>query len=534
MCVLTAACLVSANASAQRVRRGPYLQIGAPTSMTVVWRTDVATTGKVEYGTAVGSLSLSATDNKTHTQHEVRLTGLQPGTRYYYRVGTATAALAGGDAQHFFDTSPATGSATRFRLWVVGDSGTGGSMQKKVRDTMLTYVGADRPNLYLHMGDMAYSDGKDAEFQTNFFDIYQNILRNTVCWPTMGNHEGHNANSNTQTGPYYDAYALPKAAEAGGLPSGTEAYYSFDHANVHFVVLNSYDISRKVADPMLTWLKSDLASTKQPWIVAFFHHPPYTKGSHDSDTEGNLVDMRENALPILEAGGVDLVLAGHSHVYERSWLLSGAYATPSRYDASLIVDKGDGKLKGTGAYRKPATAGKGAVYVVAGHGGTGVSSKGKHPLMYFTEVQNGSCVVDVNGNTLTLVNVRHDGQLTDNFTIVKGSGPVAADGGVPPQRDGGGPAREAGGPIGDGAPIAGDGGIPPQRDGSGPLTDGATPAGDGASVGAGDGGGKAEGCSCQTASRPVPSTGYLLLALAALGLARSARRRRARAPSLRR
>ena len=51
---------------------------------------------------------------------------------------------------------------------------------------------------------------------------------------------------------------------------------------------------------MLTWLQNDLASTAQPWIIAFFHHPPYSKGSHDSDTEIELREMRQNALPILE------------------------------------------------------------------------------------------------------------------------------------------------------------------------------------------------------------------------------------------
>jgi 3',5'-cyclic AMP phosphodiesterase CpdA len=64
---------------------------------------------------------------------------------------------------------------------------------------------------------------------------------------------------------------------------------------------------------MLSWLEADLANTLQPWIIAFWHHPPYSRGSHDSDFEIELLEMRENALPLLEAGGVDLVLCGHSH-----------------------------------------------------------------------------------------------------------------------------------------------------------------------------------------------------------------------------
>ena len=63
--------------------------------------------------------------------------------------------------------------------------------------------------------------------------------------------------------------------------------------------------------PMAVWLKQDLESTSQDWIIAFFHHPPYTKGSHNSDnptgSDRELLEMREGILPILEAGGVDLV-----------------------------------------------------------------------------------------------------------------------------------------------------------------------------------------------------------------------------------
>ena len=78
--------------------------------------------------------------------------------------------------------------------------------------------------------------------------------------------------------------------------------------------------------------------------------------------------MREDVLPILEAGGVDLVLGGHSHIYERSYPLLGAYSTPTPDFGTLlssgnILDTGDGDPSGNGAYQN------GTVYVVAGHGG---------------------------------------------------------------------------------------------------------------------------------------------------------------------
>ena len=50
------------------------------------------------------------------------------------------------------------------------------------------------------------------------------------------------------------------------------------------------------------WAREDALATDQDWVVAFWHHPPYTKGSHDSDSGSIESDMRENALPILEVG----------------------------------------------------------------------------------------------------------------------------------------------------------------------------------------------------------------------------------------
>src|SRR5690606_5047515 len=106
--------LLAQPALAARVTRGPYLQMGSDTAVTVVWRTDVPTTAKVTYETA-GSPAAVVESTREATQHELRITGLTPSTRYAYRVGTTAETLAGGDERHFFVTAPATGTRTRFR-----------------------------------------------------------------------------------------------------------------------------------------------------------------------------------------------------------------------------------------------------------------------------------------------------------------------------------------------------------------------------------------------------------------------------------
>ena len=125
------------------------------------------------------------------------------------------------------------------------------------------------------------------------------MLRKSVLWPTIGNHDLFDGTA--QTWPYYDNFTLPTLAEAGGVASGTESYYSFDYANIHFVVLDSQNANRLPGGDMLTWLALDLAATTQNWIIAYWHHPPYSKGSHDSDAPSGvdlpLKEMREFAAP---------------------------------------------------------------------------------------------------------------------------------------------------------------------------------------------------------------------------------------------
>jgi hypothetical protein len=425
--------LFGAPALAAVIQRGPYLQTGTPTSVVVKWRTDAGSTSRVLYGTQPTNLTTAASNSTSTTNHEVTLTGLQPATRYYYSVGDGTTILAGG-SDYTFLTPPLAGTAVPTRIWAIGDAGTADSNARAVRDAYKTFTGSTPTNLWLMLGDNAYTDGTDSDFQSAVFTMYPEMLRKSVVWPTLGNHDAHSADSGSQSGPYYSIFTLPKRGEAGGLASGTEAYYSYDYGNIHFVCLDSSDSSRSSTGAMLNWLKADLDATDQTWIIAYWHHPPYSKGSHDSDSEANLKDMRQNALPILEQRGVDLVLGGHSHSYERSFLLDGHYGSSSTLTSAMKLDGGDGRTDGTGAYAKespgPAPH-EGAVYVVAGSSGKtdGVSH---HPAMYIWMSTLGSMVIDVNGSRMDAKFLSSSGSVRDHFTIIKGSStpppspPVAA------------------------------------------------------------------------------------------------------------
>jgi hypothetical protein len=415
-------------AQAATLTRGPYLQLGTESSIVVRWRTDTATDSRVRYGALPGSLGFVVDVAVSTTQHEVTLSGLAPDTVYYYAVGSTTQILAGDDADHFFLTAPSPGTAKPTRIWVLGDSGTADSNARAVRDAYYSFSGSRHTDLWLMLGDNAYSSGTDSEYQAAVFNMYPTMLRKSVLWPTLGNHDGGSADSGTQTGPYYDIFTLPKGGEAGGLASGTEAYYSFDYGNIHFIVLDSFDSSRSPTGAMMSWLAADAAATNRDWIVAYWHHPPYSKGSHDSDSSSGLREMRENALPILEAAGVDLVLAGHSHSYERSFLIDGHYGSSSTLQPSMVLDGGDGRPTGDGAYRK-ASSGlgphEGAVYTVAGSSGKTGGGSLDHPVMVVSLDVLGSLVLDVQGNRLDATFLRSTGVVADTFTIEKGCGSVA-------------------------------------------------------------------------------------------------------------
>src|SRR6266571_2142120 len=425
--VIVLALCQSVLAATVSVKRGPYLQTGSSTSVTVKWRTDVSTDSCVRYGTSSSSLSSQTCSSTSTTDHVVKLSSLSSNTKYYYSIGTSAGSIAG-DSTYFFLTAPQTGTTKATRIWVLGDAGTNSSSQRAVRDAYYTYTGSRHTDLWLMLGDNAYPDSTDSDYQAAVFNMYPTVLRKSVLWPTFGNHEAHTASSSSQSGTYYDIFTLPKSGEAGGVASGTEAYYSFNYGNIHFVCLDSTDSNRSPSGAMLTWLKSDLAANTQQWLIAFWHHPPYSKGSSDSDTDSTLAQMRQYALPILEDYGVDLVLSGHSHSYERSYLLDRHYGKSNTLTSSMILDSGDGREDGSGAYEKPdvLTPHKGAVYTVAGSAGQTGGGSLNHPAMCISLDVRGSLVLDIDGSRLDAKFLSSTGVVQDDFTIVK------EDSGTPP------------------------------------------------------------------------------------------------------
>ena len=424
------------DAKAQSIVRGPYLQLGTPTSMIVRWRTDVPSETRLEYSLSPDALTSDSKNSGVSsisglkqsgptTEHEVLISGLAPQTRYYYRVLSKDRVIAGGDLEHYFVTSPLGGDEP-VRIWAVGDAGISARIpsgedpgQAAVRDAFLKMYPIGSFHFFMMLGDNAYYTGSDDEYQRGVFNPYRNVLRSAVTWSTQGNHD-YSARA------YYPVFSFPTRGESGGIPSGTEYYYSFDHGNVHFIVLNSEVKDNSFRASMVSWLRQDLAANNKDWTVALWHHPPYSKGQHDSDkestSEGRVVWMRTNIVPILEAAGVDLVLSGHSHSYERSKFLSGHYGLSSALSERDVVVPGDGHDDQGRPYTKPQMKPlphSGTVFVVAGSSGEVLPSPLNHPAMVVSLHKLGSMYLDFDVNELNAKMIGADGSLEDYFTIRK-------------------------------------------------------------------------------------------------------------------
>ncbi len=415
--------------------RGPYLQMGNQTAVTLRWRTSVATDTRLEAGTVYGTYSIAANDAAAVTEHEIRITGLLPDTKYYYRFGSSTQVLQSG-TDNFFKTSPPADTKRRIRIVAYGDCGRNdNTYQPTTLSAYNNYVGSNPAEVLLLLGDNAYNNGTDAEFQSNYFNVYSSsILKNHQLFPSPGNHDYANsaARQADHNIPYNSIFTTPSAAQCGGIASGTEAYYSWDWGNIHFLSLDSYGLENsgttRLYDTLgaqVTWIKKDLAANTKSWVIAYWHHPPFSMGSNNGDTQAEMINIRQNFIRILERMGVDLIICGHSHDYERSYLLKGYYGSEASFNpATHTLSTSSAKYDGSASscpYTTISGANHGTVYVVSGSAGASgtIQSGYPHNAMPYSVNDGGSFYFEIEDNRLDAKFIRRTGVVWDNFTVLK-------------------------------------------------------------------------------------------------------------------
>lgn len=420
--------------------RGPYLQVASPHSMMIRWRTDVATRSRVQYGVKAGKLSVVKDDSVLTAEHEVTITGLQPHTRYFYAVGDFKRMMQG-DTSNYFYTLPEPGTASVYRIGAFGDCGNNSVNQRRVKQAVLNYLGGNYMDAWILLGDNAYGSGTDAEFQAKFFNIYKNdLLKQYPLFPCPGNHDYNDRDFpgavetaiRTHQTAYYANFSMPQQGESGGVPSHTQAFYSFDIGNAHFLSMDSEGLEDSqyhmydTLGPQVQWVKRDLeANADKQWVIAYWHHPPYTMGSHNSDQADELIKIRENLLRILERYGVDLVLCGHSHDYERTRLIKGHYGMMNTFSAGKHNVSGSSGLYDGSDNSCPYikdSANTGTVYVVTGSAGQLGGRQRTYPhaaMQYANDTDGGASMIEIQGNRLDLKWICGDGVIRDHFTMMK-------------------------------------------------------------------------------------------------------------------
>ena len=384
----------------------PYLQMPGAHQMTIRWQTEETTVGKIRYMDDLGNLS-EVSEKHATKEHKITLTNLKDDQQYYYQVE--------GHSQASFHTAPLTGDSRKVRIWVQGDPGYFNKSAKAVKEKAIEWM-LENPltprhvtDLWITTGDNAYRSGKANEFKSELFDKYPIVLGNIPYIPAYGNHDARRRT-------FEKLFSFPEKGELGGVPSNTWRYYSMDYGNIHLIMLDSQSSDMKAGSDMIKWLEQDLKQSTLQWKIVVLHHPPYTKGSHDSDkwkdSMGRMVAAREEVVPVLERYGVDLVLSGHSHVYERSHLMGCHYDKSETFKPEYVIDN---RLP----YRKANDAHSGTVYAVVGASAKLDNGPLNHPAMAVSLKQRGSLVIDIDNNELKAKYISEQATVLDQFVIQK-------------------------------------------------------------------------------------------------------------------
>lgn len=285
-----AACVSSRPAAESGgVRRGPWLGLVGTDRFRVLWETEEPAPTLLRWGEEPSCPSAVESPGPA-ARHEATVTGLKPGAAYWYRVGTGEAVPV--------RTRPDTPSRVRFA--VVGDThSTDGVHARIVREIL-----AEAPDFVVHTGDLSLRDGKrEGGGEAAFFRVEAPLLRSLPFFPAAGNHDGDGAR-------FVELFVE-------SLEAGHRTHYLEEWGPVALVVLDSGEPFDARSDQG-RWLARTLAELDLHPAVRFrvvaMHWGPYDSGSG----HGPNVDARHSLVPLFEEHGVDVVLSGHDHVYERS------------------------------------------------------------------------------------------------------------------------------------------------------------------------------------------------------------------------
>ncbi len=366
-----------------------------------------------------------------HRIYRVTLANLAPGARVPYRVKQ--------DGAVVFEAEAQTRKPGAHRMVVFGDAADGSANQAAIAKALV----AEHPDAVFIVGDLVYGRGRASEYRKVFFPIYNGegaLMARVPFLGVPGNHDAPFAGFEDASA-FYAYWSLPlngpalQAGDPSAAPvkagihdamvaaSGSAfprmASFSFDWGPVHWTVLDSNPYTDWNSPVLKAWLEADLKAAKgAAWRIVALHHPLFQSSvSHFED------QWMRPISPLLEKYGVDLVLAGHIHNYQRTAPLRfaptkvGSRRQP--VEGVFTVDEAfDGKT---------VTRAKGIVHIVTGSGGAELYDPGQTEnraswqpwTRTFIANKHSFTVLDVAAKKLKLRQLDTTGRELDAITLTK-------------------------------------------------------------------------------------------------------------------
>ena len=333
---------------------------------------------------------VDAKSNRTVRAYHAGIAGLRPDTAYLY------CAIHDGAAPEFGTARTAPRGRGRFTFTSFGDQGTptvgrrfvppaGVTLPRPVwmNDNLGSPVAADttlgverlQPLFHLFNGDLCYANLAEDRVRAwwDFWDNNSRSARNRPWMPSPGNHENELGNGPIGYRAYQTYFRVPEAAGQTDLTRGL--WYAFTAGSVRVVSIANDDICYQdggdsyvrgySAGAQKAWLETELAASRAnrdiDWIVVCMHQVAVSTADRSNGAD---LGIREEWAPLFDRYGVDLVVCGHEHHYERSHPIRGreANATLTPIAAATGLD--------------PIDTTKGTVHMVIGGGGTSLPSNG--------------------------------------------------------------------------------------------------------------------------------------------------------------
>jgi len=357
--------------------------------MVVIWTTDQRGDAVVEWSTATNSDSTNGESycyNHGKAFHMAKMTGLPLGDEVTYRVGDGN---TWSEEYTFTTIDP---NAEYFEWIAIADHG----LSSEALDVTDAIIADSSAQMVTISGDIAYADGNQDEWDDWF--LVQQESMTTIPWVTaVGNHENE---PGVGFIPYEHRFDSDEIIESEGF------WYSRNIPGAHLVFMST-EHDYTLGSPQFTWLQSDLQSAnspeareERPFIIVIAHKPMYSS----NDYHGSEIELRDALESLYSETGVNLVIAGHDHFYERTWPVID----------EQVMNKGSGDVFGQGLA---------PIHLVIGIAGRSAYEELQEPQPEWSAYRENSTygwtrlVYDDNSRQLSFTHHRIDGTIGDSFIL---------------------------------------------------------------------------------------------------------------------